>query len=800
MAVFNRRFLAYIKSIFENVDHNTKDSWKNDILVSRFFDIELSNKSTFLSARQCARIAGSDNILTILNTAFPDGILNRSIDKETERKTVSLKSGFPRMPTTTASIILKGFGLSVSKLIISDIYSSHGFSQNMKCFSSKRDFEELNRHAAGLAQVMAKPKSDAAQRFIMRWNAIKIWKRKKQETLDNIIAKLPMSRSLFFHWLNKFSRMGITGLADQGKELFRLSKITPASEAQIIIDRLQHPDRSDRFYVQRLHTKGITVKRDSVAKIFQRWKIDRYKSEFISNLKRLEKKYEDDLPQTALPTSDTAPSVRLVDEYFLYQLAGLKSGSMSVNAPGLYALWTYIEELGLFRKLDSMGLTVYEKRQQYSWFDLLLFEIGRRFYGIATFSAACNTDGPDLPFFAAMYTHLCNDSLLAGLRKISEKQVVILRQWLVERLTQLGLTDGRFISFDFHHIDQGVIFPNLREFGKGPSPKKKLCATGFRPHIAWDTGSGTLLVAEFRKASARGTTTVKRFVCDYILPVFSGLFDTVYLDSEYTGTDVWNFIINEKKGMGAHLTACLKQNPLVRKARDQFLAQNSSYNDFWCYYDDEHVFSKQTFTINWKYSMNENEQRTMKLNCVVKKHLTTGRLRCFGTTKEGLTSRQILEDYSSRWGVENGIKDLIISYFLDKCPGTDPHLVDIHFLIVTVCRALYRMMERDLKEHIHNDDGTVKTLNRMRELLIRPGAAEVKLCDNNINVKYSNAFSAKTSRILREWFAAITDRFPEGLEVLGGLKVNFILNVPQGEERRNSGTKLPLADVEKILA
>jgi hypothetical protein len=66
----------------------------------------------------------------------------------------------------------------------------------------------------------------------------------------------------------------------------------------------------------------------------------------------------------------------------------------------------------------------------------------------------------------------------------------------------------------------------------------------FRPHLAWDLDTGCLIVAEFRKSSARGTSTVKGFTKDYLLPEFQDLFECVYLDSEYTGKDVWEFILD----------------------------------------------------------------------------------------------------------------------------------------------------------------------------------------------------------------------------------------------------------------
>ena len=76
------------------------------------------------------------------------------------------------------------------------------------------------------------------------------------------------------------------------------------------------------------------------------------------------------------------------------------------------------------------------------------------------------------------------------------------------------------MAFDFHHIDQDVLLPELRKFGKGPSPKKKVCYTSFCPRLAWDVQNGTLLVAEFRKASARGPVLVAKMAAVFLSSAF----------------------------------------------------------------------------------------------------------------------------------------------------------------------------------------------------------------------------------------------------------------------------------------
>ena len=176
----------------------------------------------------------------------------------------------------------------------------------------------------------------------------------------------------------------------------------------------------------------------------------------------------------------------------------------------------------------------------------------------------------------------------------------------------------------------------------------------------------------------------------------------------------------------------------------------------------------------------------------VKKKLKNGRLRCFGTSKKKLNAGEILTDYSARWIVENGIKDLIISYFLDDCPGTRPHLVDIHFLTVSICRIIYKMIENDMGKDIRNSDGTVKTLARMREFLFRQGAGKIFYRNGDFKVEFSNPHSPAMTATLNKLYKRIESECQNGLTLLGGAELKFSMAVPYGEDHRNSLKKIPL--------
>jgi len=737
-------------------------------------------------------------IIGVADSYFKNKIVNNFVDISVERKLYTLKRGFNSLPATKATKIINGFGYNLTKEQVLQIFASYGLTRDLKPLAEKYDFIDINRRVEQLDRL-TKEKSDyeELEKTHGRYLAIRNYLLAQRGSRETVIKNSGMGHGLFFYFWKSFKEYGLLGLVIKGKQSFRESKIGLENEARIVIDKIQHPERKEAYYIQQLKYKGTRIERSVISKILTRWEVDQYRSNFVSNLERLEKVPELEKQEEQIESKDLkAKPVRHVFSKFILHLKSLKRNDIYIDAPGLLVLWVYLEKLEIFPMLYKMGLTSTTKG--YCWFELFLLNIARIFYGISSYSRTCTHQEPSLAFFSQVVWPPCNDSFLNGLAMITEKQAFELQKWLVRRLKDLGHIRGRRLAFDFHHIDLDVELDKLRGFGKGPSPKKKVCYNGFRPHIAWDIETGTVIVTEFRKASVRGTGTFSRFVNDFILSVFKGLFETVYIDSEYTGKHVWNFILSPEAGMDAELVACLKQNSFVRKVRDDFLFSQQGDDGFWIYYDDEHVYSSKTFELKWDYvNLKTKKVNQFVLYCVVKKNIHSGRLRCFGTSSKALSSKEILGSYSKRWVIENGIKDLIVSYFLDKCPGTNPHNVNVHFLTVSFCKQLYRMMQEDLVDFIINVDGSIKTLQSMRELLFRQGSAKVRLNKDTIEVHFLNSFKPEVNYHLDKFYQMINKKASSGLGILGGLKLKYFLTTSLGENNSN-GLKKEVLDSTKI--
>ena len=172
---------------------------------------------------------------------------------------------------------------------ILSIYASHGLTIRIKKYADKYDFNDINRRVSKLSWLISQSKDvNEVNLFQKRYWAMRAYltsgKGKKVEAINSS----GLTRSLFFFYWKSFNKYGLLGLVDKGKQIVRESKIGLSNEARIVIDKLQHPDRKISYYVNQLRTKGIKVDNSALSKIFNKWNISNYKTEFISNLKILE--------------------------------------------------------------------------------------------------------------------------------------------------------------------------------------------------------------------------------------------------------------------------------------------------------------------------------------------------------------------------------------------------------------------------------------------------------------------------------------------------------------------------------
>jgi hypothetical protein len=649
------------------------------------------------------------------------------------------------------------------------LYASYGWALGTKSYKNI-DFGSLNLKTVTIARL--NKTSAGRKEFLSKndklQNLIEVFR--KLDT-RGIIKHYPGSRVSFEQHKSSFLSIGLVGLADRARSPFRNSKLGFAEEGRIVLSKIQHPDKKEKHYIGILKTKKIEIGPTCLTNIFKRWNVEKFQSHFPGDIARM---LQDENEEEPAAVHDKVPELgpMRVDRGFASFFRNLAGQSVSLSNPGVFIFLHYLNRLKIYEKAAS--LMDIDPEKGYSWFSFLLLNISRIFRGISSVSKACRTSEISLPLTAGLVVMPCNDSVLNGLAEISDSDLLQLRQYLTKASKINNLIEGKRIAFDFKMRDFTGDDIELKNIGKGPSPKRRICFPGFRPHIAWDADTGAPISVEFRNGKARATTTVKRFIRE-LLKDSLGLqsIEHVYLDSEYTAEHIWKYIVDPEKGLGADLTMCIKRNRKVKKVIDSFLETNP----VWLFYDDEHTYTEQTFEIPITGS-------DKTLHCVLKRSEKNGSVRCFGTTLEKTDSKSVLKEYRTRWTIENGIKDLVQNYYFDHIPGIDPHRINVHYFAVALARILYEMFSKEYAD-ICNADESFKMLDTLRPEFITGTNAVMSRQYDTLVIKWTDAFPEKKHQALCRLFNRLNEDSGKGLPFLGGIRIRYEIGKPRSENLRN---------------
>lgn len=692
---------------------------------------------------------------------------------EVERKVFVLKQARPWIPATKMCIILKGFNCHIDLPLMRHLYASYGWAAGTRKYTNV-DFFSLNLKVQNLSKLHTQ--------HIQRTEGFfheEDWLQQRLEVFRTIGKRGITKRyqgsrvSLSLHRKN-FLEIGLLGLVDCARSPIRNSKLGFKEEGRIILSKIQKPEKPHSHFLRILESKKIQVGVTCLINIFTRWKVDSFQSRFKGDLDRLLKTESEDV-KAQLPEEFSPATALKMDRNFNSFINELAGQPVPLANPGIFLFLPYLNQLKIYEKASS--LMNLDPDRGYSWFSLLLGSLGRIIAGISSTYKACRTQELSLPLNAGLVAMPCADSLLNGIATITESHLLEMRRYLTQVSGKHELIEGRSIAFDFQMRDFTGDDVPLKNIGKGPSPKRKICFPGFRPHLAWDVETGAPITLEFRNGKARATTTIKRFVRELLGHSLGGQIERVYIDSEYTAEHVWKFIVDKQEGLGADLTMCVKQNRRVKKFIQNFLDTNPT----WAFFDDEHTYTEEVFEI----PIRETDKI---LRCVLKRKEAKGSLRCFGSTISALDSKGILAEYRKRWTIENGIKDLTENYFFDKVPGIDPHRINIHYLIVTLARILYEMLSKDY-EGVRNQDDTKKNLGTLRPEFVTGANAMLSRQGDILKIKWLDYYNDKQHSFLESFFEKLNRLGNCSLPFLGGLKLNFEIGQPRPDNLRNEGVR-----------
>ena len=500
---------------------------------------------------------------------------------------------------------------------------------------------------------------------------------------------------------NFYGLWAIFPAASPGKQ-----SISPELKTAILLERLQHPKWSPKTIIKKLDLK---ISRFAVHRLIKHWGLEDKNRDPVALDEYLLKKplavNEDFKPLKSAfhrLAEETLLRTRRINRHFELICNKMKSRAFHICDPGPFLLAPFVNDLGVVQAFETHGPL---KLRGKEISNLVLLNVFRIIAGYRRISHLSNNRDHSVALASGIGMYGSTSKYYEDTIDFEFAEIQKLRCDLVARAKELGLIEGLQIGFDFHFKQFYGAYSAEKQIGKGPDKAGNM-VPGFRPHIAWDLANNVIINMAYFQGSTRAPRIVKQFCEQNIFPILDPLaVKELYIDSEYTKENDFLFY-KEIAFKNGDIYICLRKNKQILK----LITPALNSNDGWEIYDQ----NDELKSIQVKLP---NTGLAMKI-VILREKESSKKVRCFGTTRVNLPSKDILRKYRFRWLIENGIKDLVSSYFLDEIFGLDPIKVELEFYCVMVARLAYEYFLKELGGEYYNDvNGNKISLQKMRHLL-----------------------------------------------------------------------------------
>ena len=476
------------------------------------------------------------------------------------------------------------------------------------------------------------------------------------------------------------------------------------TELSIVLYKLRHPRESAQGIVNILK---LRCSRFTVNRVFSRWALtDRTRApvaldQFCSEADNEVKSFVPDMTAYHLHSEASLLESRRINRQFELLCHKMQTHAYHLCDPGPLLLAPFVNDLGIVQAMESYG-PVRLRGKELS--NLALLNVFRILSGYRRINHLCNNRDRSVAFASGLGMFGSRSRYYEDTLEFKFDQLHLLRCDLVLRAKELGLTQGTKIAFDFHFKRFFGAHSLEKGIGKGPDKSGDL-VPGFRPHVSWDLSTNTLLSMNYYHGGMRAPNILEQYCEEHIFPLFDPLaIEEIYMDSEYTKEASLQYFKQVRCANG-DVYICLKKNKQIKKLIGPALEDEAG----WEKHDEEDEL--KTIDVMLPKTM-------LPLRIAILRDLETRKkIRCFGSTNTELDASEMLQKYRYRWLVENGLKDLVYSYFLDEMTGSDPEKVEFELYCIMVARLAYENFLKEVGgEHYRHKDGNKTTLQSMRNL------------------------------------------------------------------------------------
>ena len=589
------------------------------------------------------------------------------VDPRLERLVILIKSTRPHENSSYALRLAQALEIPGATLeIIRRIQRSHGYGQRM----AENDisfYQGLQQILESVTHHQMQPKSfghdprtrtatfydfdrDSFQHRVELFRALSRCEKRRQ--VRPVLHQFGLHPNRYYELKNRYGIYGVWGLVDLLHAPRSGEKISPELELRIIEERLMNPKLSSQKTIREFDLK---CSRANVQKIYARWNLSRFKKPIpIRGVVSIPAPpIAEDKPYTEASARSRFPNV--------IQTAGLKvnrglenllnylqTHTVPISNPGAILIAPFLDQLGVVEAFHTYGPPASRGSEITNPILINVLRIIAGFPSIHDMSlnsdrsVAIGAGFSDPPRKSRFYDSFSN---------LRFHHIQKLRNDASCRARELGIIEGKQIAIDYHCDPSDSRYPRDKSLSKSPDKKGDM-VYAHRPQILWDSGTHSIINIAYCEGRSRAPSALYHFLEENLFQIIDpNAIAEIYADSEYTGEKQLVYVITRSK---TTVTMCLKQNPKIKRWKEETLAGES-----WQPYGEKYRIASRDFTL---------AESGIPFRFVVKQNLENNEIRCFGSTRIELSPQKIIDSYHIRWPVETGIRDLVEKLFSESSP------------------------------------------------------------------------------------------------------------------------------------
>ena len=550
-----------------------------------------------------------------------------------------------------------------------DVQYYHGLQHTLSSVAIRISKKSYARHRGERGKTFFNFDQDPFQQRIELFKTLSQCRKNRQ--IRPILRRFGIHPNRYYNLKDRYMMYGVWGLVDLVQTTKMGEKISPELELQIIEERLMDPLLSANKIIKKLDLK---CSKPNVQKIYTRWKLSRFKKPVSIRgvvpqpiVKGIQKKE----PPTARSAKTRFPDLiktagLKVNRSFSRFIQCLAHRKIAISNPGAIIAAPFLDQLGVVESLHTYGPQAFRSAEITNNMIVNVMRIIAGFPSIHDYTM--NSDR-SVAVGSGLSLNPVKSRFYDSFDELRFEHLQNLRNDASCRARELNVIEGKEIAVDYHCDPSDSRFPKDKSFSKSPDKKGDL-VYAHRPQILWDSIANTIINIAYCEGRSRAPSALYRFCEENLFKIIDpDVITEIYADSEYTGERQLIYLMIRSE---ADITMCLKQNPKIKKWKEQTIKQ-----DHWQDYGEDYRIASLDFTL---------AETGKPFRFIVKQNKETHETRCFGSTHTEYSAIKILDSYHIRWPVETGIKDLIENYFLNKPMGTSPEKVETHYYCVMLAR------------------------------------------------------------------------------------------------------------------